>query len=75
MIYASEFGFSPSSSAEENSIALANALLSDREVYIDGDGIADICNPIYLDDGTSLIFSPTLILRRCVSVSLRYGEG
>ena len=64
MIYASEFGFSPSSSAEENSIALANALLSDREVYIDGDGIADICNPIYLDDGASLIFSPTLILRR-----------
>ncbi len=67
MIYASSFGFSADKTARENSRAIQAAVDSDKYVVLDGDGVADICDPIYLSDGATLEFSPALTLRRQAS--------
>ena len=67
MVYASQFGFSVSATAKENSIALQRAVELDREVVVDGEGVADVCLPLYVGDGQTLTFCDTLKIRRCDS--------
>ena len=60
MVYASQFGFSVTGDARENSIALQWAVDFDRDVIVDGEGIADVCLPLFVGDGQSITFQKTL---------------
>ena len=61
---ASDFGFFPGNTGEANSAALQKAVLGGGEVFVDGKGIADVREPVVLEDNTTLRFENGLTLRR-----------
>jgi hypothetical protein len=64
MIRASSFGFAPGNPAAVNSAALQRAADCGGEVWVDGQGIADIREQIVIGSDTTLRFENGLYLRR-----------
>ncbi len=70
---ASDFGFAPGGAPSANSAALNAAVQGGGTVWVDGVGIADVCDPVVLGDHTTLIFENGLHLRRNPSADGKNG--
>ena len=64
MIFASDFGFRPGNDARENSAALQRAFDRGGCITVDGRGIADLSEPVFLSSDTTVTFENGLYLRR-----------
>ncbi|MCQ2430992.1 MAG: hypothetical protein MJ175_00150 [Clostridia bacterium] len=67
MRFASEFGFAPGNAPAVNSAALQAAADLGGEIFVDGHGIAEVCEPVRLGSDTTLRFENGLYLRRTES--------
>jgi len=61
---ASAFGFLPTKTGDENSIALQNALNGGGTILVDYPGTYNLSSTIYLDSNTTLIFGANVFISR-----------